>query len=219
MAKLNIDWTELADASVTTGATGTTEIRDMSTATGMLHASERQAEKPILVYLTSREEKYSTEQDVVENTTLRDERVAIGSKLFTMVKANGDAIDSNHPYYNHLAGRTLPRFVAFTSDGEQIGKIEGRASPSKLFKLMKKAATRDYVVNLDKTVKDFQKLLTELDKLDVLRQAVAQKEQSAQTSRDKKEIEKKRDQIAKDEEELREAEEKLFDVKRRKKAA
>ena len=68
-------------------------------------------------------------------------------------------------------------------------------------------------------VKDFQKLLTELDKLDVLRQSVDQKELRAKTKKDKKDIEKKRDQIAKDEEELREAEEKLFDIKRRKKAA
>lgn len=216
MAKLNITWTDLADTAVTTGASaGSAEVRDMSTASGMLRPGDAQAEKPILVYLTSSDPDDQVAQDVIDSTTLKDERVSLASKLFTMVKVDGNSISEDHPYHRFIGGRKLPRLVLFTSAGDRIGKLEGKASPSKLFSLMKKTAKRDFKMNVDNFVKDYQKILTELDKLDTLKQAVAQKEARDITSTEKRKLEKKKEEITKDEEELRAVEEKLLDFRRR----
>jgi hypothetical protein len=214
MAKLNITWTSLADFRVTTGAGGG-ESQDLSTARGMLRPSDQQTEKPFVVYLTSSDEKDQTSQDVIEQTTLKDERVSIASKLFTMIKDDGEMITRDHPYARWVYGRELPRFVAFCSNGDPVGKLEGRASPSKLYGLMKKTASRDYIINVDRMVKDYQKILTSLDKLSVLQSALDQKESGDNTSAEKRKIEKERDELAKEEEELRQLEEKLLTFKRR----
>lgn len=216
MAKLNIDWSELADTTVTTGAGATSDAADLSTAAGMLSAADRQYDRPILVYLTSSSDKDRTSQDVIEQTTLKDERVSISSKFFTMVQADGQQITKDHPYHRWLGGNKLPRFVAFTSDGVRTGKIEGRASPSKLYGLMKKTVAKDFVVNVDRTVKDYQKILTAIDRLSVLKSALDMKESRSDSKRDQKKISKERDELAQEEEELREQEEKLLDFKRRK---
>jgi len=181
----------------------------------MISAADRQKDMPILVYLTTNTEKFATEQDVIEQTTLKDERVSLASKMFVMVKANGDEIDQNHVFGRFLDGSKLPRFVLFSSDGERIGKLEGRASPSKLYGLMKKAANRTYVTRMDTFVKDYQKVLTSLDKLDALKNALAQKEARDDSARGKREVEKKRAEYEQQEEELREAEQELLDFKRR----
>jgi len=217
MAKLNVEWTELADTSVTTGAGGgaTAEGRDMSTATGMLRPGDAQAEKPILVYLTSSDPDDQVAQDVIEQTTLKDERVSLASKMFTMVKADGYTISKDHPYARFIGGKKLPRFVLFSSNGTKVGKLEGKASPSKLFALMKKTGKRDYKTNVDTFVKDYQKVLTALDKLDTLKQAVAAKEARDITKAEKRKLEKKQEEIAKEEEDIRAVEQKLLTFRRK----
>lgn len=187
----------------------------MSTANGMLRAADAQAQMPILVYLTSSDPDDQVAQDVIDSTTLKDERVSLASKLFTMVKTDGSTITEDHPYHRFIGGRKLPRFVLFSSDGNEVGKLEGKASPSKLFSLMKKTARRDFKVNVDRFVKDYQKILTSLDKLDTLKQAVAQKEARDITSAEQRKLEKKKEEIAKEEEELRAVEEELLKFERR----
>ena len=214
MAKLSIDWTDLATTRVTTG-TQAQDVQDLSSATGMLNRADQQFERPILVYLTSSTDEARTSQDVVEGTTLKDERVAIASKLFTMVRDNGDQITRDHPFHRWIGGNQLPRFVVFTSDGQKVGKLEGRASPSKLYGLMKKAAVKEYVVNLDRTIKDYQKILTALDRLSVLQSSLVSKEGRDVNQREQKQIEKKRAELAKEEEQLRVREDELLKFKKR----
>ncbi len=215
MAKLNIGWTELASTSVTTGTTGGGALQDFSTARGMLRADDAQEAKPILVYLTSSDEKDLVAQDVIDQTTMKDERVSLASKMFTMVKADGNQISSDHPFAKWIGGKDLPRIVLFSSVGEEVGKLEGRASPSKLFALMKKAAARDFKTNVDRFVKDYQKILTELDKISALQQAAATKEARDISASEQRKLEKKKQELAKNEEELRALEEKLLEFERR----
>lgn len=215
MAKLRIEWSDLAETSVTTGAGGSGALQDFSTARGMLTPGDAQAEKPFLVYLTSTDEDDRVAQDVIESTTLKDERVSLASKLFTMVKADGQQITKDHPFYRWIGGRQTPRFILFTSAGDRVGKLEGRASPSKLYALMKKTAVRDFKVNVDRFVKDYQKVLTSLDKINTLKMALAQKESRKLTKAQSKDLEKKKTEIAADEEDLRAVEEKLLTFRRR----
>ena len=214
MAKLQVSWTELASYRVTTGG-NVTDVQDLSTAQGMLTKTDLQHERPLLVYLTSSGEKEQQAQDVLEGTSLKDERVSIASKFFTMVRDDGDQITKDHPYYRWIGGRELPRFVVFTSGGDKVGKLEGRASPSKLYGLMKKAIAKDYVVNLDRTIKDYQKILTSLDRLSVLKSSLSSKEGRTNNQNEQRKIERKKAALAKEEEELRAREEKLLAFKKR----
>lgn len=213
MAKLTIDWTDLGSTTVTTGVDA--EGNDLSTARAVLGTQYQDADKPFVVYLTSSDPKALRMQEVVEGTTLMDERIAIGAKAFTMVRGDGDLLSEDHPFHRYLGGKSYPRFVVFSADGTQVGRLEGQVSPSKLFGTMKKAFKRDYVGNLDRIVKDYQKVLTQLDTIDTQKQAIAEKEARAQTARDKKELARKKEEIAKEEEAVREAEEKVLDFKRR----
>jgi thioredoxin-related protein len=216
LAKLQIDWKQLNSVSVTTGASATNDNVDMSSATALATPADRQANKPILIYLTTTNEKFAVEQQNVDATALMDERVGLSSKLFTMIKTDGDAITKSHPFAKNLGvGGDLPRFVVFSSKGQSVGSLEGTVSPSKLFQLMKKASAPEYVVNVDTWVKDYQKILTELDKLDNLQKALAEKESRAQTASAQKDVAQKKDLYAKQEEELKAREEKLANLKRK----
>jgi hypothetical protein len=216
MAKLQIDWKEMNTVRVTTGTNAKNEDVDMSNATALLSAADRQNARPFMVYLTTANEKFALEQQNVDATALKDERVSLASKLFTMVKTDGDAVSKDHAFARHLrVGGELPRFVVFTSKGEEVGSLAGTVSPSKLFQLMKKAASQDYVVNVDNWVKDYQKVLTETDKLETLKAALAQKETRAQTASAAREVEQKKELYAKQEEELKAREEKLANPKRK----
>lgn len=216
MAKLQIEWKELNSVTVTTGTNAKNDAVDMSLATAMLSAADRQNARPFVVYLTTSNEKFAVEQQNVEATALRDERVSLAAKLFTMVKADGDAVTRDHAFARHLrVGGDLPRFVVFNSKGEDVGSLGGTVSPSKLFQLMKKAATADYAVNVDTWVKDYQKVLTEIDKLETLKTALAEKETRAQTASAVREVAQKKELYAKQEEELKVREEKLANPKRK----
>lgn len=181
----------------------------------MLSGADLQYDRPFVVYLTSSAEADATAQEVVDMTTLRDERVAIASKFFSMVKVDGAEIGKDHPYAKWIGGKDLPRFVVFSAAGDRVGKVEGRVSPSKLYGMMKGAVAKDYVTNVDKVVKDYQKILTALDRLNVLKTTLDQKEARSDTKRDEREVAREREQLAKEEEELRLEEEKLLDFKRR----
>lgn len=215
MAKLNLDWKELPSTSVTTGANADSKGIDFSTPLALVDGRYVEKGKPFVVYLTSSDSKAVRMQEVVNGTTLMDERITVGAKAFTMIKSDGDQLTKDHPFHRYLAGESLPRFVVFSGSGERVGKLEGQVSPSKLFGVMKKAYLADYIGDLDKTVKDYQKVLTQLDTLNSLKMAVEDKANRATTARDKAEVEKKRAEIAKEEEKLRIAEEKVLDLKRR----
>ena len=179
----------------------------MSRSLGMMEQPEG---KPFIVFLSSNEN--INEQTVVEQTTLKDERVSLGSKFFTMLEAEGETITKTHPYYKWIGGRKLPRVIVFTNEGDRVGKLEGQPSPSKLYAIMKKAAAKSRIKNLDRKIKDYQKILTSLDKISTLKQALASKESRDDSRSAVKEIAKKRKAIEQDELELREAEEKILSI-------
>lgn len=214
MAKLNVSWSGLGETSVTTG-TDADVGKDFSTARAMLDSNSMQTDKPFVVYLTSSDPQSVREQEVVDNTTMMDERISIGAKAFVMIKADGDSITKDHAFYRHLKGKKFPRLVAFSAAGDRVGALEGRTSPSKLFGLMNKAYKRDYKGDLGKTIKDFQKVLTQIDTMDSQKRALDEKELHAKTKRAKNEIVKKRAILAKQEEELRIQEEKILEFRRR----
>jgi hypothetical protein len=112
----------------------------------------------------------------VDSTTLRDENVAISATLFWQVKLNGLKVKEGNPYWKTLGGKALPRMVVVDAAGAKVGAVEGKdVSPSKVFGLMKKAASRTYKTDLDTVVKETKSILTEIDQIEAKRAALQTK--------------------------------------------
>jgi hypothetical protein len=127
----------------------------------------KNSEKPLIVFLTSDLPDDAQTMKNVENTTFRDENVAIGATMFSQVRMNGLKIKDSHPYWKLLGGHELPRMVVVDAAGAKVGSVEGsNVSASKVFALMKKAASRTYKASLDTIVKETKTILTEIDQID-----------------------------------------------------
>ncbi|MCI0585384.1 MAG: hypothetical protein L0323_00925 [Planctomycetes bacterium] len=99
---------------------------------------------------------------VFVDPTSPDERVAIGAKAFQLVQVNAEKLPEAGEIAGALAGKSTPRFVFFNADGKKVATVEGKISPGKLFEGMKAAAGS----SLEGFVKDYQKFLTAVDKLE-----------------------------------------------------
>lgn len=214
MAKLTIEWGKLASPTVTTGK-GAAEVTDMSNVRGVLDPSLRQYERPILVYLESARAESKTDKENIDTTTLKDERVALSAKLFTAVKANADEMTQDHPYWKFFEGPARPRFMVFSSQGELIGKLEGKVSPTKLSDLMKRALHDEFAFSFDRWVKDYQKVLTGIDKLEGLKKALDQKAERDTSTSAKREIAERREKLEAESSALAAEEKKLLELKRK----
>jgi len=168
MARISVNWEEPAVGGGYEGF----DSEDMRTG---LPAQYGDSGKPIVFYLASDLEEDALETVTVDGTVLRDEKVAIGMKMFNLVKMDGSRVDDDHPYHKILGGRELPRMVVVGSDGHKVGSLEGNIPPSKLFGLMKRAASKTYKHPIEKFVKEYQKVLTEIDKVEAAKTALATK--------------------------------------------
>jgi len=141
-----------------------------------LPASYRDAGRPILVFLTSELPEDGQEMKNVEATTLRDEKVAIGATLFSQIKLNGVKFTDSNPYWKTIGGKELPRMIVVDAAGSKVGTVEGKdISPSKVFGLMKRAASRTFKTDLDTVVSETKTILTEIDQIEAKRAALATK--------------------------------------------
>lgn len=174
--------------------------------------------KPRLFLLSTEDEDDQSQMTNLEGTVLRDERVATAAKFFECHKINGDKLNDEHKYFQALKGRTLPRIVVMTSEGEKLGSIEGKVSPTKLYGLMKASAERAFKVRMDRLVKEHRSLLNRIDKLDGQKRVLASKEERAE-GRETSSIRKLRRSIEAEELKIQKMEEKLFDVDAREVAA
>ena len=183
MAKLNVEWTK--------------------------EQVEFENGQPTLYFLTSADPEFMGEMKVARKSILADENVAIATKFFNCVEIDGDEFGTKHPLYEKLKGRSFPRFVVIDSQGAVKGKLEGKLGPKKLYKILKKGAQSDYKVKLDKVVKDYRKMLDELDKIDQQKKVLANKERN-QGDKAARKIAKDRDALALREKKAAEKEVKLL---------
>ncbi len=170
MAKLGVDWQQPK-----------LEGYDSIDPANLLTALPEQYRdgRPVVVFLTSEDPEAAGGMKLASGV-LADERVAIGSKMFHVVKMDGDKISRDHVHAATLAGKALPRFVVLDGGtGKKVGSIEYRPTPSSLFALMKKAAAKAYKSDIEKVIKDYQKMLTELDKVEAKRNALRVKKGAA----------------------------------------
>ncbi|MSR47056.1 MAG: hypothetical protein EXS13_08325 [Planctomycetes bacterium] len=134
------------------------------------------AGKPTLVFMTSDLADDAQYMKNVDATTLMDENIQIGAGMFQQMKINGNKIKENNPFWKILGGKQLPRMVVVDAAGAKVGSVEGQdISPSKVFALMKRGASKIYKTDLETIVKESKTILTEIDQIEAKRSALETK--------------------------------------------
>lgn len=141
--------------------------------------------KPTLVFLTSDLADDAQFMKNVEGTTLMDENVQIGVGMFHQMKLNGAKVKDTNPFWKILGGKQLPRMVVVDGAGAKVGSVEGQdISPSKVFGLMKRAASKTYKTDLETIVKETKTILTEIDQIEAKRAALATKKSKSTANKE-----------------------------------
>lgn len=212
MARLNIKWETRSTVAVQAASTADSDAKAGEETDKNVGSSK--LERPLLVYVTSDDNTDSTSRKL-EDVCFADERIAIGSKLFTCVKITaGNAAQDRLLSAN---GEETPRLVLISRDYEVQDVLESRKlSSGKIVRAMSKAARADYKTSFDSLVSSYQKLLNELDRLDGKRTLIADKIERAGDSKAKlKKAEREKEQFEKEMEEWKQKEQKLLDFKLR----
>jgi hypothetical protein len=141
-------------------------------------------EKPLLVFLTSDAEEDAQEMKNVE-AMLMDENVAIGATLFKQIKLKAGKFKDGSPYWKSIGGKDAPRMVVFDTTGARIGSAEGKdCTASKVFGLMKRAASKTYKVDIETVVKETKSILTEIDQVEAKRAALETKKKNSTVAKE-----------------------------------
>jgi hypothetical protein len=140
----------------------------------------RTAGKPAIVFLTSDLADDAQLMKNVEGTCFRDENFQIGATMFQQIRMNGNKVKENHPFAKLLGGKALPRMIVLDQTGAKVGSVEGQdLSPSKVFGLMNRAASKTYKTPLETMVKETKTILTEIDQIEAKRAALETKKASS----------------------------------------
>jgi hypothetical protein len=157
MARLRIQWrsaTQIAPQAVTTGE----QVEEKATPTSM------RAEKPMMIYITSDDPTDSITRKL-EDVVFANEAVGIGSKFFDTIKVSPGNADQDRLLSEN--GRHTPRLVFVTREFKVTGTLQKKQlSAGKLLKAMKSLARKEYKNNFERMVRDYTKLLNELDRLE-----------------------------------------------------
>jgi hypothetical protein len=158
LAKLRIDWKSrdsVAPKGVVTGQSGEETQKA---------AAAMRAERPMLIYITS-DDPENSDVRKLESVVFASESVAVGTKFFDCYKITaGSALQDR---ILKEAGRYTPRLVLLDRDFN-VEKVLQRSgiSGGKLIRAMKGVARKEYVNRFDTMVRDYIKLLNELDRLE-----------------------------------------------------
>ncbi|HET6202208.1 MAG TPA: hypothetical protein VFI25_05330 [Planctomycetota bacterium] len=107
---------------------------------------------------------YDSEADlkILDGACGTDERVAIGAKAFQLLKVSASKLPETGDLASSLGGKATPRFVFFDEKGKKVVTVDEKVSPGKVYDAMKRTAGAP----LEGFVKDYQKFLTAVDKLE-----------------------------------------------------
>ncbi len=122
------------------------------------------AEKPTIIYIPSDDAKDAITAKL-ESAVFLGEKLAIGAKFFDTVKiAARHALDDR--VLTDYATDT-PHIIFLKRDYTVHATLQGRQiSASKLLKVMKALVRAEYVNDFDKMVREYAKLLNDLDRLE-----------------------------------------------------
>lgn len=149
-----------------------------------------------MVFINS-EDPTDSDMRKLEDVVFADERVQLGAKFFDCVKMTPGDAEQDRLLKDE--GRRYPRLVFVGRDYKVEDVIEGhKISGGKVIRAMQTVVRGEYETNFDSMVKEYRKLLDELDRLDSKRAYIAdQKVRLAEKSDPRRER-----KIQRDEEEL-----------------
>jgi hypothetical protein len=219
MAVLNISWETLSrippiEKPVVTGETVSTDESEPAVAPETPPA--KTTDKPYFVYV--QDPAGGGSFDTVEKVILADDKVAIGSHAFHMVKMTPE--DAAADPVLKGKGKSTPRFMLVTADQKTITVLESDRlkGPGAPWDAMVATANKFYKQSLDKTVRELREVLNEYDKINSERSVLDEKEKRLAADKktsdaDKKDIETKRNALAAREKKAQEQEKALFAMK------
>jgi hypothetical protein len=145
-----------------------------------LPASFRSDRQPLLVFLATESHDSARQLKNAEETVLRDEQVALGSRLFRAIRLDGDRVLKSHPQWATLGGAALPRVIVVDAAGRKTGAVEGNdLTASNVFKLMERAAAKTWKSDLGHVVKEFHSVLDDQDALEAKQGRLAEEKKTA----------------------------------------
>jgi len=127
------------------------------------------SEKPMWVFVTG--DSTADEMRKLEDVVFKNEKVGVGAKFFRCVKVS--EVDASEDRILKAAGRGTPRMVFLRRDYTVHSVLDAsKMSAGNLLKVMKALSTQTYENDFDTMLKEYAKLLNELDRLDSVRKNV-----------------------------------------------
>lgn len=118
------------------------------------------------------EDDTNSELRELEDVVFADERVQLGAKFFDCVKMTPGDCEQDRLLKEE--GRRYPRLVFVSRDYKVVDVMEGhKISGGKVIRAMQTVVRGEYETNFDRMVKEYRKLLDELDRLDSKRAYLA----------------------------------------------
>lgn len=168
MARLRIEWatrTFIAPQAANTGETLGEEQGEQP------QASLVRAERPMMIYVPA-DDSTDSAMRKLEDVVFANEKIGIGAKFFDTIRIS--AGDAQQDRILRETGDATPRIVFVQRDWSVSSVQEGKQiSAGRLLKAMKASARDEYENNFEAMIRDYIKLLNELDRLEGKRTQLA----------------------------------------------
>jgi hypothetical protein len=157
MALISINWRPMDAVAPTAASTG----EDGTDATAR---NAMRLDRQMMVYVVADDATNKLTRKL-EDVVFANEQLGIGTKFFDTVKVtNGNALQDR---ILKDAGKSSPRLVFVTRDYKVHAVMEkSKLSAGKILKAMKALAKVEYKSSFEKMVREYTKLLNELDRLE-----------------------------------------------------
>jgi len=170
-------------------------------------------EKPILIYISTRDPKAAKKLKTWEESRLADDKLISASKFFKCYIIDEDSLPKENPISGELKKNHAPSFMIYTN-GKFNSGTGSKPSSSKIFTIMKKTVSKLYGVSMDSIVKKGVDFLKEIEKVDIAKKEVEkQLNRLKDKDRKKAKYKKERDELVNKINELKAKEAKLYDLK------
>ncbi len=120
--------------------------------------------RPVFIYLTTSDEQAAQKIETYENSILVNEKFCIAAKFFDCYQVDLEEIEENHPI-RKLIKKPKPLTFHTLHKGKILYSSKVKPSSSNLFSICEKTLKKSFKVSLSKIAKEEQKLLDQIDKV------------------------------------------------------
>lgn len=170
--------------------------------------------KPVLLYLTSSDEKMERKVENYENSILINEKFCIAAKFFDCYQVDVTDVDEGHPLLQMIK-RPKPLTFFTLHKGKVLYGTKEKPSVSNLFSTCSKTLKKTHNAPLELIVKQEGKILDALDKIIVEKKKIDElrlKKGKNLSKRDDESLRKREQELFDEEAQLKEEEQKLLEL-------